>query len=144
MPQDPASSVQLTSLTIQFSHSVVSGSLRPHEPQHTRPPCPSPTPRVHPNPCLLSWWCHPLTITVPLTQWTRTPQPRVFVLDFLPQLFKWLVKVFIRSPLKSHLFREAFRKYPAENSTPSLIAVWHCIVYSPLLIVSFHFPTLHL
>ena len=37
----------------------MSGSLRPHELQHTRPPCPSPTPRVHPNPCPLSQWCHP-------------------------------------------------------------------------------------
>ena len=45
--------------SIQFSHSVVSDSLRPHEPQHTRPPCPSPTPGVHPNPRPLSWWCHP-------------------------------------------------------------------------------------
>ena len=35
----------------QFSHSVMSDSLRPQEPQHARPPCPSPTPRVHPNPC---------------------------------------------------------------------------------------------
>ena len=34
-------------------------SLWPHEPQHARPPCPSPTPGVHPNPCPLSWWCHP-------------------------------------------------------------------------------------
>ena len=43
----------------QFSSSVVSDSLQPLEPQHTRPPCPSPTPRVHPNPCPLSRWCHP-------------------------------------------------------------------------------------
>ena len=42
-----------------FSHSVVSDSLRPHELQHTRPPCPSPTPRVYPKSCPLSWWCHP-------------------------------------------------------------------------------------
>ena len=42
-----------------FSRSVVSNSLRPHEPQHTRPPCPSPTAWVYPNPCPLSWWCHP-------------------------------------------------------------------------------------
>ena len=35
----------------QFSHSVVSGSLQPHEPQHARPPCPLPTPRVYPNLC---------------------------------------------------------------------------------------------
>ena len=40
---------------VQFSHSVMSNSLRPHEPQHARPPCPSPTPRVHPNPCSLCW-----------------------------------------------------------------------------------------
>ena len=39
---------------IQFSHSVVSNSLRPHEPQHARPPCPSLTPRVYPNSCPLS------------------------------------------------------------------------------------------
>ena len=46
--------------SVQFSCSVVSKSLRPHEPQHARPPCPSPTPRVHPNPCPLSQWCHPI------------------------------------------------------------------------------------
>ena len=45
--------------SVQFSNSVVSDSLRPHESQHTRPPCPSPTSRVHPNPCPLSHWCHP-------------------------------------------------------------------------------------
>ena len=43
----------------QFSHSVVSNSFRPHEPQHARPPCPSPTPGVYPNSCPLSLWCHP-------------------------------------------------------------------------------------
>ena len=48
--------------SVQFSRSVVSDSLWPHEPQHTRPPCPSPTPGVYPNPCPLSWWCH-LTIS---------------------------------------------------------------------------------
>ena len=46
--------------SVQFSRSVVFNSLRPHESQNTRPPCPSPTPRVHPNPCPLSWWCHPI------------------------------------------------------------------------------------
>ena len=44
---------------IQFSRSVVSDSLRPHGLQHTRPPCPSPTPRAYSNSCLLSQWCHP-------------------------------------------------------------------------------------
>ena len=45
--------------SVQFSRSVMSDSLWSHEPQHARSPCPSPTPRVHPNPCPLSWWCHP-------------------------------------------------------------------------------------
>ena len=43
----------------QFSRLVVSDSLQPYEPQHARPPYPSPTPGVHPNPCPLSRWCHP-------------------------------------------------------------------------------------
>ena len=46
-------------LSVQFSHSIVSYSLQPHEPQHTRPPCLSLIPGVHPNPCPLSRWCHP-------------------------------------------------------------------------------------
>ena len=45
--------------SVQFSRSVVSDSLWPHEPQHARPLCPSPTPRVYPNSCPLSQWCHP-------------------------------------------------------------------------------------
>ena len=45
--------------SVQFSHSVVSDSLRPHELQHARHPRPSPTLRVHPDPCPLSRWCHP-------------------------------------------------------------------------------------
>ena len=46
-------------LSIQFSHSVVSDSLRPHGQQHARLPCPSPTPRAYSNSCPLSQWCHP-------------------------------------------------------------------------------------
>ena len=45
--------------SVQFSRSFTSDSLRPRGPQHTRPPCPSPTPRVYPNSCPLSQWCHP-------------------------------------------------------------------------------------
>ena len=45
--------------SVQFSHSVMSNCLWPHEPQHARPPCLSPTPRVSPNSCPLSWWCYP-------------------------------------------------------------------------------------
>ena len=52
-----ATNIQFSS--VQFSRSVMSDSLRPHESQHTRPPCPSPTPRVHSDWRPLSWWCHP-------------------------------------------------------------------------------------
>ena len=45
--------------SVQFSHSVVSDSLRPHGLQYTRPSCPSPTPGVYSNSCSLSQWCHP-------------------------------------------------------------------------------------
>ena len=59
--------------SVQFSHSVVSDSLRPHEPQPTRPPCPSPTPGVHLNPCPLSRWCHP-TISSSVVPFSSCPQ----------------------------------------------------------------------
>ena len=52
-------SIFLTLYSVQFSRSVVFNSLQPHEPQHARPPCPSPTPRVHSNSCPSSRWCHP-------------------------------------------------------------------------------------
>ena len=59
--------------SVQFSHSVVSNSLWPHESQHARPPCPSPTPRVHPNSCPLSRWCHP-TISSSVVPFSSCPQ----------------------------------------------------------------------
>ena len=59
--------------SVQFSYSVMSDSLQPHEPQHARPPCPSPTPRVYPNSCLLSQWCHP-TISSSLVPFSSCPQ----------------------------------------------------------------------
>ena len=49
--------------SFQFSCSVVSHSLWSHEPQHARPPCPSPTPGVHQNPCSLCQWCHPIILS---------------------------------------------------------------------------------
>ena len=60
-------------ISVQFSHSVVSNSLWPHELQHARPPCASPTPRVHPNPCPLSRWCHP-TISSSVLPLSSCPQ----------------------------------------------------------------------
>ena len=53
--------------------SVMSDSLRAHEPQHARPPYPSPTPGVHPNPCPFRWWCHP-TILSSVFPFSSCPQ----------------------------------------------------------------------
>ena len=59
--------------SVQFSRSVVSDCLRPHEPQQARPPCQSPTAGVYPNPCPLSWWCHP-TISSSVVPFSSCPQ----------------------------------------------------------------------
>ena len=60
-------------MNIQFSHSVVSDSLRPHESQHARPPCPSPTPGVYSNSSLSSQWCHP-AISSSVVPFSSCPQ----------------------------------------------------------------------
>ena len=60
-------------ISVQFSCSVVSDSLRPHELQHARPPCPSPTPGAYPNSCPLSWWCHP-TVSSSVVPFFSCPQ----------------------------------------------------------------------
>ena len=59
--------------SVQFNGSVVSDSLWPHELQHTRFPCPSPTPKVHPNPCSLTRWYHP-TISSTVVPFSSCPQ----------------------------------------------------------------------
>ena len=59
--------------SVQFSLSVMSDSLWPHEPQHARPPYPSSTPGVHPNSCPWSQWCHP-TISSSVVPFSSCPQ----------------------------------------------------------------------
>ena len=60
-------------ILLQFSHSVVSNSLQPHDSQHARPPCPSPTPGVYSNPHPSSWWCHP-TMSSSVIPFSSCPQ----------------------------------------------------------------------
>ena len=60
-------------ISVHFSCSAVSDSLRPLELQHATPPCPAPTPGVHPNPCPLSRWCHP-TISSSVVTFSSCPQ----------------------------------------------------------------------
>ena len=76
-------SVEFTSVAQSYP------TLRPHESQHARPPCPSPTPGVHPNSCSLSWWCHPTisSSVVPFSSCPRSfPAPESFQMS---QLFAW-------------------------------------------------------
>ena len=61
-------------ISVQFSYSVVSNFLRPHESQHTRPSCPSPTPGVYSNSCPLSWWCYS-AISSSVVPFSSCPQP---------------------------------------------------------------------
>ena len=75
--------------SVQFSRSVVSNSLQPHESQHARPPCPSPTPRVHPNSCPSSQWCHP-AISSSVIPFSSCPQSLPASGSFpMSQLFTW-------------------------------------------------------
>ena len=61
------------STAVQFSCSVMFDSLWPHGLQHTRPPCPSLTPRIYSNSCPLNWWCHP-TISSSVVPFSSCPQ----------------------------------------------------------------------
>ena len=96
----------------------MSNSLRPHEPQNTRPPCPSPTPRIHLNPCPLSRWCHPTisSSVIPfscLQHQGLQPFPRIRVFSHesilpitWPQYWSFSFNI---SPSKEHLGLISFR-----------------------------------
>ena len=76
-------------ISVQFSRSVVFNSLRRHESQHTRPPCPSPTPGVHSNSRPSSQWCHSAisSFVVPFSSWPQClPASESFAMS---QLFTW-------------------------------------------------------
>ena len=76
-------------ILVQFSRSVVSDSLRSHESQHARPPCPSSTPRVHSDSCPLSQWCHP-AISPSVVPFSSCPQSLPASESFpMSQLFAW-------------------------------------------------------
>ena len=76
-----------TQSSVQFSRTVMSDSLRPHESQHTRPPCPSPSPRVHSDSHPSSTWCHPAILSS-VVPFSSCPQslPASFPMS---QLFIW-------------------------------------------------------
>ena len=99
--------------SVQFSCSVVSDSLRSHELQHTRPPCPSPTPGVHPNSCPSSRWCRPAisSSVVPFS----CPQSLLESGSFLiSQLFIWSGQSIGVSALASVLLKKSQGWSPSE------------------------------
>ena len=75
-------------MLVQFSCSVMSNSLGPHESQHARPPCPSPTPEVHSHLCPSSCWCHPAISSsiIPFSYPQSLPESEAFPMS---QLFAW-------------------------------------------------------
>ena len=100
--------------SVQFSRSVTSSSLWPHELQHARPPCPSPTPGVHPNSCASSPWCHP-AISSSVIPFSSCPQSLPASVSFpVNQLFQWGGQSIGVSALASVL--------PMNNEHPGLVS----------------------
>ena len=100
--------------SVQFSHSVVSNSLWPHESQQTRPPCPSPTPGVHSDSRPSSWLCHPAisSSVVPFSSCSQSlPASESFPMS---QFFTWHVQSTGASGLASFLPKKSQGWYPSE------------------------------
>ena len=100
--------------SVQFSRSVVSDSLRPHESQHARPPCPSPTHGVHPDSRPSSGWCHP-AISSSIVAFSSCPQSLPASESFpMSQLFTWGVQSTGVSALASFLPKKSQGWSPSE------------------------------
>ena len=110
--------------SVQFSHSVMSDSLRPHELQHARPPCPSPTPGVHSNSRPLSRWCHPAisSSVVPFSSCPQSlPASESFPMSQLcfssVQFFVTLWTIAVQAPLFMRFSRQEYwRELPCPPS----------------------------
>ena len=106
--------------SVQFRRSIVSDSLRPHEPQHARPPCPSPTPGVHPNSCPSSWWCHTTILS------SVVPFPPALKLSQRQSLFQWVSSSHeVAKILEFQLQHQSFQW------TPRTDLLWDGLVGSP-------------
>ena len=130
--------------SVQFSRSVVSDSLRPHESQHARPPCPSPTPGVHPDPRPSSQWHHP-AISSSVIPFSSCPQSLPASESFsMSQLFAWGGQSTGVSALASFLPKNTQDWSPLEWTgwislcTSSLIRLWSYEVKYMLASMSFH------
>ena len=102
--------------SVQFSRSVVSDSLQPHESQHTRPPCPSPSPGVHSDSCPSSPWRHP-AISSFVVPFSSCPQSLPASESFpMSQIFAWGVQITGASALASFLPKKSQGWSPSEWS----------------------------
>ena len=101
-------------ISVQFSCSVVSDSWQPHESQHARPPCPSPSPGVHSNSCPSSRWCHP-AISSSVVPFSSSPQSLPASESFpMNQLFAWGDQSTGVSALASFLPKNTQGWFPSE------------------------------
>ena len=127
------SSVSTQFSSVQFSRSVVSDSLWPRELQHARPPCPSPTPRVHSNSHLSSRWCHP-AISSSVVPFSSCPQSLPASESFpVSQLFAWggvitTIHYWTSSPGQCNQIRKinGMHNRKWEDSFYSCVHVWVC------------------
>ena len=114
----PPLSVSPQFSSVQFSHSVVSNSLQPHESQHARPPCPSPSPGVHSDSRPSSPWCHP-AISFSVIPFSSCPQSLPASESFpMSQLFAWGGQSTGASALASFLPKKS------QGWSPSEWTVW--------------------
>ena len=123
----------------QFRCSVVSDSLRPHESQHARPPCPSPTPSIHSNSHPSSQWCHP-AISSSVIPFSSCPQSLPASEAFpMSQLFTWCGQSTGVSALASFLPKNTQGWSPLESglSLSELVKwVWSSLDLSELVCIS--------
>ena len=116
--------------SVQFSCSVMSDSLQPHESQHARPPCPSPSPRVHSNSHPSSQWCHPAisSLVVPFSSCPQSlPASESFPVS---QLFTWGGQSTAVSALASFLPKKSQGWSPSECTGWILQSKWPSRVFS--------------
>ena len=115
--------------SVQFSRPVMSSSLWPHELQYTRPPCPSPTPGVHSDSCLLSQWCHP-AISSSVVPFFSCPQSLPASKSFpMSQHFAWGGQSTGVSALASFLTKKS------QGWSPSEWTGWISVSYYKILSV---------
>ena len=115
----------ITKASVQFSSVAQScPTLRPHESQHTRPPCPSPTSGVYSNSCPSSWWCHP-AISSSVIPFSSCPQSLPASGSFpMSQLFSWGCQSIGVSALASVLPMNTQDWCPLKNKMLLFATIW--------------------